>query len=108
VLDLQRDALIAAGVKRSPLYEDKASGEKDDRPPVWRPASRHCARVILSSSGSSIASAANMDTTTASGRLVFGIFATLAEFECELIRERTIAGSLRRVPVTATAAVPIR
>ena len=32
------------------------------------------------------------DTTTASGRLVFGIFAALAEFERELIRERTIAG----------------
>jgi hypothetical protein len=39
-----------------------------------------------------------MDTTTASGRLVFGIFATLAEFECELIRERTIAGSLGACP----------
>ena len=64
VLDLQRDALIAAGVKRPPLYEDKASGEKDDRSPVWRPASRHCARVILSSSGSSIASAATSVTSS--------------------------------------------
>jgi len=36
---------------------------------------------------------ANIDTTTASGRLVFGIFAALAEFERELIRERTIAGA---------------
>jgi len=35
---------------------------------------------------------ANIDTTTPSGRLVFGIFAALAEFERELIRERTIAG----------------
>jgi len=35
---------------------------------------------------------ANIDTRTASGRLVFGIFASLAEFERELIRERTIAG----------------
>ncbi len=35
---------------------------------------------------------ANIDTTAASGRLVFGIFAALAEFERELIRERTIAG----------------
>ena len=32
VLDLQRDALIAAGVKPSRLYEDEASGKKDDRP----------------------------------------------------------------------------
>src|SRR6188768_2881742 len=35
---------------------------------------------------------ANIDTTTAGGRLVFGIFAALAEFERELIRERTVAG----------------
>jgi hypothetical protein len=37
-------------------------------------------------------SGAQIDTTTANGRLVFGIFATLAEFESELIRERTQAG----------------
>ena len=35
---------------------------------------------------------AQIDTTTASGRMVFGIFATLAEFERDLIRERTVAG----------------
>ena len=35
---------------------------------------------------------AQIDTTTAPGRLVFGIFAALAEFERELIRERTVAG----------------
>ena len=35
---------------------------------------------------------ANLDTTTANGRLVFGIFAALAEFERELIIERTMAG----------------
>jgi DNA invertase Pin-like site-specific DNA recombinase len=35
---------------------------------------------------------ANIDTTTADGKLVFGIFAALAEFERELIRERTKAG----------------
>ncbi len=34
----------------------------------------------------------DVDTTTATGRLVFGIFATLAEFERELIHERTMAG----------------
>src|SRR3546814_6280870 len=35
---------------------------------------------------------ANIDTTTASGKLIFGIFAALAEFEGDLIRERTMAG----------------
>ena len=34
---------------------------------------------------------ARIDTTSAGGRLVFGIFAALAEFERELIRERTVA-----------------
>jgi DNA invertase Pin-like site-specific DNA recombinase len=32
VLDLQRDALIEAGVSRTRLYEDRASGKSDDRP----------------------------------------------------------------------------
>jgi DNA invertase Pin-like site-specific DNA recombinase len=35
---------------------------------------------------------ASIDTTTASGKLIFGIFAALAEFERELISERTKAG----------------
>ena len=38
---------------------------------------------------------AQIDTTTAAGRLVFGIFAALAEFERELTRERTVAGLAR-------------
>jgi DNA invertase Pin-like site-specific DNA recombinase len=37
-------------------------------------------------------SGAEIDTTTANGRLVFSIFAVLAEYERELIRERTVAG----------------
>jgi len=35
---------------------------------------------------------AAIDTTTAAGKLVFGIFAALAEFEREFISERTVAG----------------
>lgn len=42
--------------------------------------------------GFKVISGAEIDTTTANGRLVFGIFAALAEFERELIRERTQAG----------------
>jgi DNA invertase Pin-like site-specific DNA recombinase len=118
VLDLQKDALRAAGVKPKQMYEDYASGTRDDRPGlaaclkalrkqdvlvVWKLdrlgrnlthlvstvqelADRGIGFKVLSGQG------ANLDTTTASGKLVFGIFAALAEFERELIRERTQAG----------------
>ncbi len=49
-------------------------------------AARDVGLRVLSGQG------AALDTTSASGRLVFGIFASLAEFERELIRERTMAG----------------
>jgi DNA invertase Pin-like site-specific DNA recombinase len=118
VVDLQRDALLAAGVNSDLLYEDRASGKKDDRPGlaaclkglragdtlvVWKLDRlgrdlRHLVNVVhdltqrdigfrvLSGQGAAI------DTTTPAGKLVFGIFAALAEFERELIIERTKAG----------------
>ena len=117
-LDLQRDALLAAGIKASQLYEDHASGSKDDRPGleaclkslregdtliVWKLDRlgrnlRHLVNTIHDLMERQIdlrvlaGQGAHLDTTTAGGRLVFGIFAALAEFERELIRERTIAG----------------
>ena len=116
--DLQFDALLAAGVASEHIYEDTASGAKDDRPDlaaclkalragdtlvVWKldrlgRSLRHLVEItydlnkrkiglkVLTGHGASI------DTTTAAGKMVFGIFAALAEFERNLIRERTLAG----------------
>jgi DNA invertase Pin-like site-specific DNA recombinase len=117
-LEPQRDILIAAGVDPVRIYEDLASGRKDDRPGlnaclkalqpnntlvVWKLdrlgrdlkhlvttvdelRARNIGLKVLAGAG------AQIDTTTANGRLFFGIFAALAEFERELIAERTNAG----------------
>jgi len=116
--DLQRDALIAAGVDAAHLYEDRASGKREDRPGliaclkalrpddtliVWKLDRlgrdlRHLINTVhdLTSRGIGLrvltGHGATIDTTTAAGKLVFGIFAALAEFERELIAERTTAG----------------
>ena len=117
-LDLQRDALQAAGVDAVHVYHDFASGVRDDRPGldscvralrkgdvlvVWKldRLGRNLAHLVntmqaLSARGVGLrvltGQGAQIDTTTAAGRLVFGIFAARAEFERELIRERTLAG----------------
>jgi len=117
-LNLQRDALIEAGVPSERIYKDLASGRKDARPGldaclkalqpnntlvVWKLdrlgrdlkhlvnmvddlRQRNVGFKVLKGTG------AQIDTTTANGRLCFGIFAALAEFERELIAERTRAG----------------
>ncbi|WP_277246171.1 recombinase family protein [Micrococcus terreus] len=116
--DLQRDALLDAGIDADALYEDRASGKKEDRPQlaaclkalrlgdtlvVWKLDRlgrdlRHLVNIVhdLTQRGIGLkvltGQGAAIDTTTASGKLVFGIFAALAEFERELISERTIAG----------------
>ena len=116
VLDAQRDALTGAGVAPDRIYEDLASGRRDDRPGleaclkalqpgntlvVWKLDRlgrdlKHLVAVVdeLRSRGVGfrVLAGAEIDTTTANGRLVFGIFASLAEFERELIAERTRAG----------------
>ena len=117
-LDLQSDALIAAGIAPDAIYHDYASGKRDDRPGleaclkalrsgdtlvVWKLDRlgrdlRHLVTVVSDLMDREIGlrvlagHGAAIDTSTASGRLVFGIFAALAEFERELIRERTQAG----------------
>jgi len=117
-LDPQRDALLAAGVPGDRLYEDLASGRHDARPGltaclkalqpgntlvVWKLdrlgrdlkhlvttvdelRTREVGFKVLTGAG------AQIDTTTANGRLFFGVFAAFAEFERELIAERTRAG----------------
>ena len=118
VLDLQADALRAAGVAERNLYSDTASGKRDDRPGlenclkalrsddtlvVWKLDRlgrnlRHLVNTVsdLTERGIGLrvltGQGAAIDTTTAAGKLVFGIFASLAEFERELISERTRAG----------------
>ena len=118
VLDLQRDALISAGLADRNLYSDTASGKLDTRPGLesclkaLRPGDtlvvrkldrlgrnlRHLVNVVHDLTERDIGlrvltgQGAAIDTTTAAGKLVFGIFAALAEFERELSRERTIAG----------------
>src|ERR671939_233435 len=118
VTDLQRDALQAAGVEVHHLYEDTVTGRKDDRPGlaaclkalregdtliVWKLDRlgrdlRHLVNTVhdLTARGVGLrvlsGHGASIDTTSASGKLVFGIFAALAEFERELIIERTMAG----------------
>ncbi|MCL5271828.1 MAG: recombinase family protein [Gammaproteobacteria bacterium] len=116
LLDLQKDALLKAGVDQEYIYQDLASGRKDDRPGlkaclkalqpgntlvVWKldrlgRDMKHLVNLIDDMShkkvGFKVLSGAEIDTTTANGRLVFGIFAALAEFERELIKERTQAG----------------
>lgn len=118
VLDLQHDALVSAGVSDGNLYSDTASGKLDDRPGldaclkalrdgdtliVWKLDRlgrnlRHLVNVVHDLTTRNIGfrvltgQGASIDTTTPSGKLIFGIFASLAEFERDLISERTRAG----------------
>ena len=114
-VDLQRDALLAAGVDGRHLHHDKASGARDDRPGlktclgdlrtgdvlvVWKldrlgRSLPHLLAIItdLRQRGVAFRSLTEqMDTTTPHGELLFGIFGSLAQYERALTRERVIAG----------------
>ncbi len=114
----QRDALLSAGIAPERIYEDIASGRNDARPGlkacikalqpgntlvIWKLDRlgrdlRHLVNTVedLRVRGINLkvltGAGAEIDTTTANGRLAFGIFAAFAEFERELIAERTQAG----------------
>src|SRR3954470_11667140 len=112
-LDLQLDALTAAGCGK--VYQETASGAKADRPVLedvlsylrggdtlvgWRPdrlgrSLQHLIEVVaqLAERGIGFKSLTEqIDTTTPGGKLIFHIFGSLAEFERDVIRERTQAG----------------
>jgi DNA invertase Pin-like site-specific DNA recombinase len=114
-LHLQRDALLKAGVDPERIYEDKLSGTKTNRPGlehaihaarkgdvlvVWRldRLARSLKDLIgiaerLEEKGVGLRSLQEqIDTTSAAGRLFFHMMGALAEFERNLIRERTRAG----------------
>jgi DNA invertase Pin-like site-specific DNA recombinase len=118
LLDLQVDALREAGLAAERIYEDRMSGRHDQRPGldaclkalragdtlcVWKLDRlgrnlRHLVTLVdalqargvglrvLTGQGSAV------DTTRADGRLIFAVFAALAEFERGVISERTRAG----------------
>lgn len=112
-LDLQIKALEEAGCEK--IYSDKISGAKMERPEwdkcwkflstgdqlvVWKldRLSRSMVHLVntiqkLEERGIGFkVLTAPIDTTTSEGKLIFGIFASLAEFERALIRERVQAG----------------
>jgi DNA invertase Pin-like site-specific DNA recombinase len=113
--DLQRDALVAAGVDARHIYGDKLSGSRDDRPGlkdcltflksgdtlvVWKldrlgRSLSHLLATVTELQGRGVGFRSlteGMDTTTAQGKLMFSVFGALAEFERSLIRERVNAG----------------
>ena len=115
-LNLQLDALEKAGCSKDKIFVDKISGSKAERPGlekclaviqpgdtllVWRLDRLGRSMVHLISliedlrtkqiGFKSICDGA-IDTTTASGELIFNIFSSLAQFERRLIQERTKAG----------------
>ena len=110
---LQIDALLASGCEK--IYEDKMSGTKTDRPElnnclkamnandvlvVWKldrlgRSLQHLIEVVhkLEEENKGFQSLTeHIDTTSPTGKLVFHIFAALADFEKSLIRQRVMAG----------------
>jgi len=115
VLDLQRDALLAAGVDGRHLFEDRVSGSRGDRAGlaralaflrpgdglvVWKldrlgRSLPHLLTTVTDLKARGIAFRSlteQMDTTTPQGEFLFHVFGALAQFERSLIQERVQAG----------------
>jgi len=113
--NLQRDALLAVGVDARHLFEDHASGAKDDRAGlaralefvrpgdvlvVWKldrlgRSLSHLLAIVTSLKKKQVAFRSlteNLDTTTPSGEFLFQVFGALAQYERALIQERVVAG----------------
>ncbi len=117
-VDLQYDALIEAGVDKENIYFDRAGGRKEDRIElgsclrslrkgdtlfVWKldrlgRSLKHLVNVVQNLERRGIGlkvltgKGATINTATPEGKLIFAVFAALAEFEHNLIVERTKAG----------------
>jgi DNA invertase Pin-like site-specific DNA recombinase len=113
VLNLQTDALKKAGCDK--IYMETASGARTDRPilnemlrevragdviVIWKldrlgRSLSHLVELVSSLNQKEVGLVSlndPVDTTTPQGRLIFNVFASLAEFERDIIRERTHAG----------------
>lgn len=111
--DMQIKALEAAGCEK--IFKEKASGAKEDRKElnnilsfmrsgdtfmVWKldragRSLKHLIEVLakIEATGVILVSLTEcIDTSTAGGKLIFHVMGALAEFERDLIRERTLAG----------------
>jgi DNA invertase Pin-like site-specific DNA recombinase len=113
--DLQRDALLTAGVAPRHLFEDKASGARDDRPGlqqalayvrpgdclvVWKldrlgRSLSHLLHIVTTLQAQGVAFCSlteQMDTTAPQGAVLFRFFGALAQYERALTQERIRAG----------------
>lgn len=114
-LDLQLDALRKYGVPEENIFYEKTTGMKKERPElnellkrlrkddtlvVWKldrigRSTKHLVELITGFNEKGINFVSlneSIDTTTAVGKLIFSIFSALAQFERDVISERTIAG----------------
>lgn len=114
-LDLQTDALLKAGCTETHIYQEKMSGSTKERPALQKMLDQlregdlvviwkldrlgrsladlvHLVNEIQGKGAGLLSLQDHIDTTTPQGKLTFHLFAAIAEFERDIIRERTRAG----------------